>query len=208
MRAAVGFALLLVACNAAGTPGSGKPAHETRAVSPFTKIDAGGVFELSITRGTLQVELDGDDNLLPKVTTNVHDGRLELRTDGNVRPKLPLHVTIRMPRINELSLGGAGKAQVTDIIGDDLALYVTGAGTVTAAGTINRIDAKVSGAGTIDARALLARHADAHVSGSGTIDVAADEDLTVDISGAGSVHYAGNPRIKKTINGAGTIAPL
>ena len=78
-RLAVSIALLtfIPACDmmrgGSGQPGSGTAKSEVRELQPFTEVDVGGVVNVELAIGATQrVEVSGDDNLVPLVTTAVN----------------------------------------------------------------------------------------------------------------------------------------
>src|SRR5688500_1143266 len=96
------------ACGLRGEPGSGQPKRETRPGEPFRAISLGGAFDAEISVAASQtVEVSGDNNLVPLITTEVKDGRLFVKTTKPIRPKLPLLVRITSPEVRALSLSGA-----------------------------------------------------------------------------------------------------
>ena len=197
----------LSACAWTAEQGNGKPASEIRQVDPFHEIELGGALSAEIAVGPAQtVEVRGDDNLVPLVTTVVDRGRLQVRTTKTLRPKVKLLVHITVPSLTALTVSGAGRVLLRDAQGEDLALRLTGAADVTAAGSVRRVAFDVSGAGSVDARDLKAERATVTVSGAGDLDLYASQALDVHISGAGTVGYYGEPpEIRKEVSGAGTL---
>ena len=204
---AVAVAVSVAACGGVtGEAGSSNARREPRQVAAFTAIEVGGVINADISvADTASIEVRGDDNLVPLVTTEVKDGRLQIRTTKPVRPKLDLVVHISVPNLSAVSLSGASHARVQGARGDKLALDVSGSGAVTASGATREVAVEVSGAGKVDARELQAEAARIEVSGAGEVDVRAAKTLDVEISGAGHVRYQGDPVIRKDISGAGTL---
>ncbi|HVY49735.1 MAG TPA: DUF2807 domain-containing protein, partial [Minicystis sp.] len=86
-RFALGLAALVSsgACvNVGGTVGSGHAKTETRSVAAFHAVDLSGSLEAEVKVGAPQkVEITGDDNLVPLVTTSVEGGKLSVQTKGS-----------------------------------------------------------------------------------------------------------------------------
>ena len=74
--------------NFGGVHGSGNVASDKRDLTGFRAVDVGGVFQVEITaQKEFSVEVEGDDNLLPLIKTEVDDGVLKIQTDGKLSPK-------------------------------------------------------------------------------------------------------------------------
>jgi hypothetical protein len=191
-----------------GLGGSGIAKSETRPVPAITAIDIGGAVDLVVTVADQPPSLTirGDDNLLPHLLTTVKGERLEIHTDIDVSPKLPLRVAVTVPSLVGIHATGAAKIQVTGLHGDAFSLYASGAGTVELAGEVSQATIDVSGAAHVQAHALKAHTTKVELSGAANVTVFADHQLTVDVSGAGMVEYAGHPlKIEKSVTGVGVV---
>ena len=195
--------------SSAGT-GSGVPATQTRSVPPFTGIDLAGDNNVVVQAGARQsVVVHADDNLLTRVTTRVHAGRLVIETTpGNLSAKSPMFVAVNLPSLERLRLQGDGNITVTGIDARKLTVALPGAGNIAVTGTTTTLDVTISGQGTALLRELIARDANAALSGDGSIMLTATRSLDATISGNGTVLYGGNPsRVTQRVTGSGTIAP-
>src|SRR5690348_13657579 len=71
--------------------GSGKRASSVRSVAAFRAISLDGAVDLEFRAGATQhVELVGDDNLLPLITTSVRDGALHIDSQRSYTTRTPL----------------------------------------------------------------------------------------------------------------------
>lgn len=205
------IALVALGCDwvGGGEKGSGTPKTEVREVGAFTKVKLEGALRADITAGSAQhVELSGDDNIVPLMTTEVADQRLRVAPKKKVSPKLELVARIATPTLTAVSTSGSGAVTVSGIAGDSFDLSTSGSAKITARGTTQKLAISVSGAATIDTKELVAQDVTIDVSGSGELDVHASGHLTVQISGSGTVRYYGNPTdVKKSISGSGTVEP-
>lgn len=199
------FAALLPGC--VGVRGSGNADSEARFVPPFKAIEASGVVKVNATAGEpLGVTVNGDDNLVPLVVTEVQDGRLRIGTDQAVRPQLDLVVDVSAREIDAASASGSAHITLRNIKDGTLELDVGGAANITASGRARHVDMHLSGAATADTKTLKAAAVHVTASGSGTAEVFASKLLQVHLSGAGDVRYHGNPpKVVKRISGGGTI---
>ena len=74
---------------------SGNMESESRSVSGFTAIKLTGSGEVTIDQtGTDSLTIEADDNVLPKVTSNVVDGTLMLGVEGNVSSSTPIKFVV------------------------------------------------------------------------------------------------------------------
>lgn len=186
--------------------GNGRAATESREVGDWDCLSLSGIGDVRLTIGPPgPIEIRGDENILPLVTTKVEGGRLVIGTQGSIHPRVHLTFTASVPRLREVSVSGAGDIEVTGLEADELEVSVSGAGDIDLAGRADRLAVRVSGAGDIEAEDLVTREVDVHVSGAGNAHVHATDKLTVSISGAGSVRYAGNPQVTQSISGVGSL---
>jgi CO/xanthine dehydrogenase FAD-binding subunit len=199
--------LVIAGCSVSGEPGSGTAATEPRQLAAFTEIEISGAMNAEIAIAETQsVEVRGDDNLVPLVSTTVENGRLIVRTTKPVRPRAGLAVHVTVPRLSALAIAGASTAHLRDVRGDALAVRISGAATIAATGTVRELSLDLTGAGDVDAKDLAAETARVAVTGAGDVDVRASKVLDVRISGAASVRYHGDPaEIRKDISGVGKL---
>lgn len=221
--AAVVACALLVGC----TTGSGVVVTEAREAVGFSAIDLQGAgrVEVAVT-GTESIEITAEDNILPRLTSEVRDGRLVLGTRGSIRPTEDIVYTITAADLDGLSVSGSGGIEVDGIEAETLDLDVSGSGAITAAGTsAGRVDVDISGSGAV----LVTGVADAldlslsgsgsfegsdlevaagavSLSGSGNAVVNASRTLDVSVSGSGNVVYLGEPSTTVSTTGSGSIS--
>ncbi len=189
-----------------GIAGSGKAAAQRRGVAAFTEVEADGSIELRLASGDeARVEVRGDDNLVDRVETEVQDGRLVVRTRGDVRPELPLVVEVTAPDVERVVGNGAVDVELHGDR-DKLRIDLSGAGRIRGDGSADELDLRISGAGDADLVGMATRRARIDLSGAGKVAVAEPERLEVHISGAGKVSYGGRPEIEQHISGAGLLA--
>ncbi|HEY1811814.1 MAG TPA: head GIN domain-containing protein [Kofleriaceae bacterium] len=203
----VAIVLVAVGCNATGVQGSGKAAHDVRQVPPFDAITVGGALDVEVDVGSAQqVTIDGDDNLVPLVHSEVSGHILKLWTERSFHAKVPVIAHIAMPSFAGIDLSGAGHVRVQNISGGALALTVSGAGKLTAAGSAHDATIELSGAGAIDAEALHLDRATVKLGGAGNVDVFASQALSAEISGTGHIRCDGHPaQIDKKVSGVGSL---
>lgn len=229
MRARSGWAVAVVAGALVGcTTGSGVLVTETREAVGFTAIDLQGTgrVEVAVT-GAESLEITAEDNLLPRLTTEVRDGRLVLGTRGSIRPTEDIVYTITAASLDGLSVSGSGGIEADGIETDTLDLDVSGSGAITAAtasagavdadisgsgailvsGVADTLDLSVSGSGSFEGSELEVAAGDVSLSGSGNAVVNASRTLDVSVSGSGSVLYLGDPSTTVSTTGSGSVSP-
>ena len=210
--------------------GSGTVRTESRPVSAFDEVELAGVGALTITQGPQEsLTVEAEDNLLPKIRSDVRGRRLVIEFDGgrtvNLRPTKPIRyaVTVRdltavklsgagnvaIPGLTTTALdvrvSGAGNVSLDGLTASELALSLSGAGDATVSGTVTRQEVTMSGLGSYHAEHLASQDARLTVSGAGGATVRASNALNVKLSGAGTVEYFGNPTISQDVSGLGHV---
>ena len=219
------------ACTINMVTGSGKLAKSTRNVSGFTGVQFAGLGELSITQGTSEgLTIEGEDNILPKIVTEVRSGVLYIGFEREnwqdvVRPTKDLKFDLKVKTLNSLDLTGLGNVTIPKLQADNLTVKVSGAGgvkvqnasakaltltmsgagNVEMAGKIPNQTITMSGLGNYAGGDLDSSTATVSVTGAGGATVWVRDALTVKISGAGSVSYYGTPKVTKEVTGLGVI---
>ena len=190
------------------TEGSGVAATQARQVAAFQSVDLAGSNNVVIRVGEKQsVVVKADDNLLDRVTTEVHSGELVIaNTPGSFTTKSPMRVEIDVPALDAVTLSGSGNIVVTGVDAKRLAVHLPGSGTLTGDGAATHLDIAVGGSGMVQLTRLVASDVRADVSGSGSIFVTATKRLDASVSGSGAILYAGSPpNVTSNITGSGAI---
>jgi len=190
-----------------GVNGSGIIKTEKRSVSSFTSIDASGAFDVEVVcQKEPGVELEGDDNLLPLVKTEVRGNTLYLNPSSPFSVKRSIRVRISVPNLESISSSGAVSFRIVDVKNSKMKIAASGASSFDIAGETTVLDVDLSGATKIDAENLRAQRVKISMSGAGKATVYAAEQLDADVSGAGNVTYAGNPKtVNKKVSGVGSV---
>jgi len=206
--------LLLVAVLAAGChhgmhadiKGSGKRVMQKRNVPSFTSISTEGAFTIEITcQKNLGLEVEGDDNVLDVVTTEVNNNILRLRNTKSYSTSEPVTFKISVPNLEGLSVSGAGRIDIKGMNNDKFEIDSLGAPTINVSGTTKVVDIDTTGAGKIDTHNLHAARAVVDSRGVSRVDLDVAEQLDVKISGPSSVTYKGDPVVHKDIRGPGKV---
>jgi len=203
------FVLLFAGCKHgmhSGVRGSGKRAVQKRDLTPFTSISTEGAFTIEVVaQQTQQVEVEGDDNILPLIITEVSNGELRLHSTQNFSVNEPITFKISVPNLEKLSVSGAGKIDVSALKNDNFEIDSEGAPQIRVSGSTKTVRIDTSGAAKIDTHDLRAAKGVVDSKGVSSIQVDVNDQLDVTISGPSTVTYEGDPTINKTINGPGKL---
>lgn len=187
--------------------GSGTPASEKRDLRDFDSVDVGGVFEVEIIAGKeYSVTVEGDDNLLQFIKTEVKGSDLNISLNKRVSAKTPLKVKITAPRIVSMDVSGAASVNASGLSNSELNIEASGVSSVQLAGESENVDLNASGASKINADELKAAKADVGASGASYISVFVTKELHSDASGASSIVYSGSPEnVQKDTSGGSSV---
>ena len=206
---------------------------ETRSVGSFTEISLGISANVYLKQGnTIHLELEGYEEDLQKIITEVDGDRLRIKHDGKwfggwKQEKVNIYIT--MPIIEGLSVSGSG-----DIVGEgkfksnhldlsisgsgdidldietgDVEVSISGSGDIKLAGKCDLVDVRISGSGKFDAREMVAKSCEIKIAGSGTCYVHATESIESKVSGSGDIYYLGDPKqVNNSSAGSGKIKKM
>ncbi|HEY0547199.1 MAG TPA: head GIN domain-containing protein [Pyrinomonadaceae bacterium] len=188
--------------------GSGVIKNEKRSVNAFTSIDASGAFDVEVVCQKEQsLELEGDDNLLPLVKTEVRGSTLYIKPDKEFSVRKAIRVKIAVPNLESISSSGASSFRVADVKNEKLKIDTSGASSLNLAGETKSLSLDMSGASKVESEGLRAERVTISLSGAGKASVYASEELNAEVSGAGSVSYAGDPKtVNKHVSGVGSVS--
>lgn len=189
-----------------GEVGSGVRKTERRDLAPFTSISTEGAFDIEVVCQRAQsLDIEGDDNLLPLVSTEVANGVLRIKPIRDYSTRIGINITISVASIDGLKTNGAGTIKVTDLKNDKFEIGSNGAPTITVSGETKALQIDTNGAGKIDTHRLRAAKADVESKGVTRVEVFASDELNVTISGPSQVVYDGDPEVNQTVNGPGSV---
>lgn len=212
--------------------GSGKVISEDRPVSSFTQVsvNTSGVAEISLGE-TDSLKIEADDNILPYLTTEVVNGKLNINTKPNtsITTNTIIRYTITMKSVTMLETNGSADLNVAPVQADTLTLHSSGSGGITLAsvtarslttildgsgkcnllaGKVDDLTVSVMGSGSVDSTAVEAKAVKATTTGSGNIKVWAKDTLNASSQGSGSVMYYGSPAVTQKTTGSGSVSGL
>lgn len=190
-----------------GVQGSGVRKTEKRSLPAFKSIETNGAFEIDVTcQQAASFEIEGDDNLLPLIKTEVRGDVLRIYSDRSYNAKRAISVRMALPDLEAIRSNGAADIHVSKVKNDELTIGWQGAGRIEAAGETKFVHISSTGAGKIDTGGLHAERAKVSVTGAAQVDVYASQQLDVTVSGVGQVTYGGNPPVvNKSVSGFGSV---
>jgi Putative auto-transporter adhesin, head GIN domain len=217
LLAAASVAVALAACgdinitigdSESSVKGSGVAATETRAVSPFTAIDATGIGKLKLRVGENDsLKVTADDNLLPLIKTEVRDGVLVLSTKGVSRSKTDIVFEATAKTIKRLENSGTVSIDAKGFNGGELQVEASGVGSITLAGRVDSLSAQLSGVGSLEAESLAADRVKTDLSGVGSASVRAEKSISGTVSGVGSLVWKGAATdVSTNVSGIGRVS--
>lgn len=207
MRRCLPALLLLVVVCAGCTLGSGDVTTGSRDVSGFDEIVllTSGDVNVEVT-GTESLEIEAEDNILPLLTAEVINGRLELGSSEPFSSTRRIVYTITAAELVGVTISGSGDVDVSGIDADSFEATISGSGSINPSGTCADLAVTISGSGKYNGEDLEAATGSVTVSGSGDAVVNVSDALDVRISGSGDVEYMGNPALNQNISGSGTVS--
>lgn len=189
-----------------GVTGSGVSKVEKRELKPFTSIATDGAFEIDVVCQQPQtLEIEGDDNLLAMISTEVTNGVLRINNSGSYSTRTPTKIKISVPNIEGITANGAGTIVVSRLKNEKFDIDSNGAPTIRVSGETKELEIDANGAGHVDAHKLRASRAGVESKGVAKVEVFASDMLNVTVSGPSQVIYDGDPEVRQTVNGPGSV---
>ena len=186
--------------------GSGNRERQKRNVASFNSISYNGAFDVNIVcQQPVSLEIEGDDNILPLVDTEVSNNVLHIKNIRDYSVSEPIKLKISVPNLEGIAVKGAGKIEVSGMKNEKFEIDANGAPTIRVSGETKLVDIETNGAGKIDTHKLRASKAIVDSKGVSRVDVQAMDQLDVTVSGPSHVTYEGNAVVNKTVNGPGSV---
>ena len=186
--------------------GSGKRELQKRQVAPFTSISTEGAFTIEVTcQKDQSVEVEGDDNVLEYVTSDVSGNVLRLKNTKNFSVSEPVKFKIAVQNLEGFSSNGAGRIDIKGMNNEKFEIDANGAPTIIVSGTTKVIDIGANGAVKVDTTKLHAARAVVDTNGASRVDLDVTDQLDATVNGPSTVTYKGDPVVNKTVRGPGKI---
>ena len=211
--------------------GNGTMKTITRTTSDYDGIKCAGNMDFVIVNGSEgNIKIEGEENLLEYIVTEVKNKNLIVKTRKNANLKSSknktIKITIPFKDISKVSLAGSGDLWsedtitaanldvslsgsgdiILDIKATSVKASISGSGDLTLKGDTNNLIAKVSGAGDFHGFDLQANNTEVSVAGSGDAKVVSTETLKARVAGSGDIVYRGSPKTDTKVAGSGSIS--
>jgi hypothetical protein len=87
MKSIFGILILALSLNSCmlGVSGNGSVSEENREITAVKRIEASGMFELTLVQGEPSLKIIADENLHELIETNIDGDRLIISTKKNIR---------------------------------------------------------------------------------------------------------------------------
>lgn len=202
---------------------------QERNVKNFNKIEVSGGFKVILTQGnTEKLVIEADDNILPKIITEVRSGTLIIKLENNTNISNGKDLIAELTFINldnidlsgavnitgtnpmkfsNLEIDGSGATKISlNLSATKLDLDFSGASEITLKGNAPEFEADLSGASEIEAAEFMTRRCNIECSGASNARVNVTESLEVEGSGASKISYTGNPaNVNTDLSGASKL---
>lgn len=212
--------------------GNGNITSITRTTSDYDTVNFAGSFDYVLISGTEgKIRIEGEENLLQYIVTEVKNGNLNIKTEKNINLQTSrnktIKITVPFKDIDAVSLSGSGdvwnesvisatqfKVSVTgsgdaklEVNSSAIEAKVTGSGELDLKGKTNNLKVSISGSGEFKGYNLDANDVDVSVTGSGDAKIACNGHLKARITGSGDIKYNGNPTTEDLkVTGSGSIS--
>jgi len=184
--------------NVDNVKGNGTPTTETRSIASATglRIENRQRADMEVevnVGGAPQLVIEGDDNLVPLVHTEVRGDTLRIWAEQRMSSSKPIRVRYTAPRLENLETTGSVRTNVQGLMGGPLQVSHTGSGYLELRGQVERLQVRHTGSGQIYADGLDSKVATVEMSGSGRVNIGSvrGDALRVSASGSGSFQARG-----------------
>lgn len=205
---------------------------QDRQVANFSEIEISSAIKVVLTQGnTEKLILEGDDEMLQRVITEVKGNTLIIRLKDGTYNKTTREITAFLTfknlskielsgavtlsgtnpmKFNDLNLDCSGATKIDmNLTANKLDADFSGASTLKLEGNVQTLDLDISGASKIEASSLIAKNCFLDCSGASTVTIHVTDKLRAEGSGASKISYKGNPAVVETdMSGASKVTKL
>lgn len=186
-------------------PGAGGAATREIAWPGGDKIEFDVPADVQYTQGAgpAKLVISGPRDALDRL--ELSGGQLQYRDDEDFNDSR-LTIVMTAPDVRHFAISGDNNLSIAGYNQDDLAVDVSGHGTVNAKGKARAVNVDISGDGDIDLSGVAAQTAQADISGSGRAYIAPTDEANLDISGSGEIDLLTHPaKLTSDVSGSGRI---
>ncbi|MEM8486491.1 MAG: DUF2807 domain-containing protein [Bacteroidota bacterium] len=187
--------------------GNGEIVEQIRPLPTFSSVLIDFSADVTIVNGeTPSFRIEGDENVLPHIGTNVRGGKLRITQDRWIEPSQRVVIHIGTPLTTKLETSGYSDVVIENIEGPRLQINA-GVGDVTLYGQSDRIQVRTK-TGSIDATNLTTDYADVAISSHGTVKLGDVNELVTNVSQTGTVVYSSAPAAIKNRNDMANVVSV
>ncbi|MFL5752735.1 MAG: GIN domain-containing protein [Bacteroidia bacterium] len=185
---------------------------EERSTGEFTQLEVSGAANVKLSQGAASsVKVSAEPGDLKNIITEVKDGKLIVKTQGNIENEFKVWVTYKTLELIDVSgasyvstentlngdkldiiTSGASKANL-DVILKNVKSNVSGASTLVLSGATENHVAEVSGAASLKAAKMSSMQVEINTSGASSAKISVNKKINANASGASSIKYFGEP---------------
>ncbi len=190
-------AFAMLACQAIGAMGgrrirgSGHIVEETREVDDFTGVELATLGTLFIETGAREsLRIEAEDNLLPYIETEVHNGCLRISTlhNAHLRKTKPVNYYLTVKTLDSLSISSSGDVEAPSFETRKFSVNLSSSGNLTLEDLdVEALNVHISSSGDMRMETLHAETLEVHLSSSGNLDIAGgqveEQDISINSSG-------------------------
>lgn len=209
--------------------GSGNIEKQERKLQEFHSVNVGGSFEVVIRHGNnYKVIIEGDDNILEDIETDISNGRLNIGyRDGVNVNNTDVKIYVETSGLQSVNASSSATVKVEGVMDSDKTLKfhassaasveaeidapaaeldASSSGRITLKGRTKNLDTQASSAGEIEAGQLLSENTKAQASSGASVTVHASLKLNGQASSGGSINYRGDPTVSRQESSGGSIS--
>lgn len=178
--------------------GSNKLIKKQITVDSFREIAVEGVFVVNVACGKeASVVITADDNLHSLISAVVKNGTLHLGTSGSYCTASSFVAEVTLPELASLSVDGSSELSLSCSKSPSgrLALALSGASSMKAAGKVSQLQVTVQDSSELDAYELVAETVTVKTGEAATARLTATKKLIGQTEDASTVNYRGQPKI-------------
>ena len=174
------------------------PSDETRVEITYPSDMENHGFRAFISEGEIEISAPKQTNFsAEKFEVTVFANIEEIEISGGIE----FEMNAEKCRNIDLDIKGGADVYIYNIDTADTDISIAGAASMDLFGKTALFELELAGAGTIDAKSLVAEKAEVEISGAGTAEVSVTEELFADIDGVGTLTYYGDPVLKNISGG-------
>ncbi len=217
------------ACNQ--ITGTGHIASETRKVNSFSALKVSNSINVDVQQGSeTSVIVEGDDNIIQFVKTNIESGTLKIYLEGNHNfrnTSINVHVIAptfigfeasssaditsngQITCTSNISVDASSSASINlNLDAPSVIISASSSADISIAGRTKEVTTKASSSADIDLYGLMAETANAEANSSGTINIFASIKLNATANSSGDINYTGGVKdVIRNVSSSGSVEP-